>query len=83
MGFALPRSAEHPIPKAQEVTISEAYLLLSQEVPSDEIAIARGYLDLMADGLRVIPTPETEYRGLARTRGADLTRSYALTTVLR
>ena len=78
MGFALPRSAEHPIPKAQEVTISEAYLLLSQEVPSDEIAIARGYLDLMADGLRVIPTPETEYRdwpGRAAQTLRDLTHS--------
>ena len=78
MGFALPHSQEHPIPGAQEVTISEVYLLLSEKVPSNEIGIARTYLELMADGLRVIPTPQTEYRdwpGRAAQTLRDLTHS--------
>ncbi|MEA2579463.1 MAG: hypothetical protein QOE83_355 [Actinomycetota bacterium] len=62
MGLELPRSAEHPLPRAQEVTISDAYLFLDRTLPADEISLARQYLDLVSDALRVLPAPETEYR---------------------
>jgi hypothetical protein len=66
LGFMLPTSRTHAIQAAQNTVISDAYLLLSPEVPDDKLQAARLFLDLYAELYLALPKPPSEFRDWAR-----------------
>ncbi|MDB4921525.1 hypothetical protein [Mucilaginibacter sp.] len=61
LGFALPPTKEKPLAAGKKVTLSDALVVLSREVPDDERGVIKQYLDLMADAYVELPKPETQY----------------------
>ncbi|WP_256005472.1 hypothetical protein [Pedobacter deserti] len=61
LGFSLPGTMEEALPAGQMVTVSDAYVLLTEEVPATNIEICRSYLDNLAAIYTLIPKPDTEY----------------------
>jgi hypothetical protein len=59
LGFALPPTKERPLPANKKVIISDAFIAFSEEVPGDEFAVAKQYLDLLAAIYLHLPKPET------------------------
>jgi hypothetical protein len=60
LGFALP-AKDAKLPKSREIILSDAYLRFAPEVPQAEDAIARLYLDLLADTYLAIDRPPVDY----------------------
>ncbi|MFC6095388.1 hypothetical protein ACFPVY_01915 [Flavobacterium qiangtangense] len=62
IGLKLPEtSSGKPLKKDKEYVISDAYVCLSDAVPSDNYEISRLYLDSLAAVYRLLPIPETKY----------------------
>ncbi|RFZ92921.1 hypothetical protein D0C36_16160 [Mucilaginibacter conchicola] len=63
IGFALPPTQKNkPLEAGQQYIVSDAFIALSDEVPADEAAMARQYLDLLAAIYLRLPLPPTSYK---------------------
>ena len=62
IGFSLPVTKEKALPAGIEVTVSDAYVLLSPDIPEDDVSVAKHYLNHLAAIYSVIPKPDTTYR---------------------
>lgn len=61
LGFSLPPSNK-PLKAGKEVVIADAFVAFSEGVPTEEAAIMRLYLDLLADIYVLLPKPLTNYK---------------------
>jgi len=61
IGFSLPVSKEKAIAAATDYVVSDAYVLFSPEVPSDDIAVSKQYLNHLAAIYNIIPKSDTKY----------------------
>jgi hypothetical protein len=61
IGFALPDAEERTLPKARELTLSDAYIVVSQDAPDTNASIAGHYLDLLAQIYVNLPLPAAEF----------------------
>jgi hypothetical protein len=73
IGFALPVTKEDPLPAGEVFSISDAYVLLSEQVPKSKEAVAKQFLNHLADLYLKIPRPDTSYHHWPDTaeRGLD------------
>jgi hypothetical protein len=63
IGFALPPTIKNKALEADKTyTLSDAIVALSEEVPADEPAMVRQYLDMLAAVYLQLPKPETTYK---------------------
>lgn len=62
MGFALPPAIEKPLIAGHEISISDALVAFDTQVPADEAAMMRQYLNLLARIYLLLPRPETAYQ---------------------
>jgi len=63
IGFALPPTVKQkPLHPNKSYIISDAYVILSEEVPADEPALIRQYLDMLAGIYLALPKPQTTYQ---------------------
>ena len=63
IGFALPPTLKNkPLQAGKTYTLNDAFIALSEEVPLNEPAMARQYLDLLADIYLRLPLPATTYK---------------------
>jgi len=60
-GFSLPAAMEKPVPADKEFCVSDAFVLLSEEVPAKETDVAINYLDYLAAVYLHLPKPATKY----------------------
>jgi hypothetical protein len=62
IGFALPPTLKNkPLEAGTSYTLSDAFIVLSEEVPADEAAMVRQYLNLLAEVYLALPKPVTNY----------------------
>jgi hypothetical protein len=63
IGFALPPTLKNkPLEAGQTYVLSDAFVAFSEEVPEDEPAMVRQYLDLLAGVYLQLPKPDTHYQ---------------------
>jgi hypothetical protein len=63
IGFSLPPTLKNkPLEPGKSYILSDAYIALSEEVPNDEPAMVRQYLDLLAVVYLALPKPDTNYK---------------------
>ncbi|HJP61979.1 MAG TPA: hypothetical protein VJ844_00970, partial [Mucilaginibacter sp.] len=63
IGFALPPTLKNKALEAGNTyTLSDAFITFSDEVPADEAAMVRQYLDMLANIYMELPKPETQYK---------------------
>jgi hypothetical protein len=63
VGFALPPTLKNkPLKSGNTYTLSDAFIALSEEIPADEPAMVRQYLDLLAAAYLVLPKPDSTYK---------------------
>ncbi|SDH14075.1 hypothetical protein [Mucilaginibacter gossypii] len=63
IGFALPPTTKQkPLQQGKSYVISDAYVMLSAEIPPDEPAMIRQYLDMLAGIYLALPKPDTHYQ---------------------
>lgn len=62
MGFSLPPTRDKFLTAGKEVIISDAFVIFDEEVPADEAAVTRQFLNLLAAVYLHLPLPETVYR---------------------
>ncbi len=62
MGFALPPCTDKSLQADREVCINDAFVAFDAQVPADEAAMMRQYLDLLARVYLLLPKPETAYQ---------------------
>ncbi len=62
IGFALPPSIKKPLPAGEELVINDAYVALSEEIPADELKMARQFMDLLGAIYPQLPLPATKYQ---------------------
>ena len=60
IGFALP-TATSPLPAGNDITLSDAFLYLSEVIPQSEFEAADQFLDAMSSIYLHLPKPETQY----------------------
>ena len=60
VGFALPTTQE-PLPAGKEITLSDAFLFVSDTVPQSEFEAADQLLEGIASIYHQLPKPETQY----------------------
>ncbi len=79
IGFALPPTLKNkPLEAGKSYVLSDAFIAVSEEVPEDEAAMVRQYLDLMAAVYLELPKPPTTYKdwpGTLQKGLTDLTES--------
>lgn len=61
LGLALPKTTEKPLPQGKEIVISDAFVSLNSEKTKDDLALARLFLDMLAEIYLKLPRPDTEY----------------------
>ncbi|WP_294820945.1 hypothetical protein [uncultured Flavobacterium sp.] len=62
IGMKLPITAvDKPLNPGEDYTISDAFVLLSDEIPEDNYQMSQQYLNHLADVYIHLPKPETEY----------------------
>lgn len=61
MGFRLPAAIRKPLPARKEVVVSDAFVLLTTDIPKDASAACIGYMDHLASVYLLLPRPETTY----------------------
>src|ERR1044071_128920 len=61
LGFALPATETKTLEADKEIVISDAYLIFSPSVPKDDLAMAKQFLDFLAQVYLALPRAETEY----------------------
>src|SRR4051794_11672542 len=66
LGFTLPTSTEHAVPAGEDTVIGDAYILPSEESPTDKLEAARLFLDMYADIYLALPKPQATFRDWAR-----------------
>jgi hypothetical protein len=63
IGFGLPATIKNkPLLAGCKYTLSDAFIAFSEEVPGDEPAMVKQYLDLLAEIYLALPRPATSYR---------------------
>jgi hypothetical protein len=63
IGFALPPTLKNkPLEAGKTYVLSDAFVALSEEVPADEPAMVKQYLQLLAAIYLQLPKPETHYQ---------------------
>lgn len=63
IGFALPPTLKNkPLEPDKSYTLSDAFIMMSDESPDDEAGMVRQYVDMLADIYLQIPKPETTYK---------------------
>jgi hypothetical protein len=63
LGFALPPTLKNkPLEAGRNYVLSDAYIAFSGEVPVDEPAMVKQYLDLLAAVYLQLPKPDTTYK---------------------
>jgi hypothetical protein len=63
IGFALPRTLKNkPLAADKSYVLSDAFIAFSEEVPADEAAMVRQYLDLLSAVYLALPKPATHYQ---------------------
>jgi len=63
IGFALPPTLKQkPLKEGKPYVLSDAFVAFSDEVPQDEAAMARQYLDMLANVYLALPKPQTTYK---------------------
>jgi len=63
IGFALPPTLKNkPLEAGISYALSDAFIAFSEDVPADESAIVRQYLDLLAAIYLRLPKPDTTYK---------------------
>lgn len=63
IGFALPPTPkDKPLEAGISYVISDAFIILSEEVAQDEPAMVRQYLDMLSEIYLQIPKPDTTYK---------------------
>lgn len=63
IGFALPPTLKNkPLDAGSSYILSDAYIAFSDQVPVDEPAMVRQYLDLLAAVYLALPKPQTHYQ---------------------
>jgi hypothetical protein len=79
IGFALPPTLKNiPLEAGKSHVLSDAFIAFSEEVPADEPAMVRQYLDLLAAVYLQLPKPPTHYQHWPEILGkglSDLTDS--------
>src|ERR1700761_8600639 len=74
IGFALPPTLKNkPLAAGKSYVMSDAFIALSEDVPADEPAMVRQYLDLLAAVYLKLPKPATHYRDWPVTLQKGLT----------
>jgi hypothetical protein len=74
IGFALPPTIKNkPLEAGKGYVLSDAFIALSEEVPADEPAMVRQYLDLTAAVYLELPKPVTNYKNWPATLQKGLT----------
>lgn len=61
LGFALPGTEEEPLPAGKSLVVTDAYVLLSEEVPQNSTEITTQFLNYLAAIYLLIPRPEPVY----------------------
>ncbi|MFP5438980.1 MAG: hypothetical protein ACLGH8_14450 [Bacteroidia bacterium] len=62
IGMKLPLTAvDKPLKRGEDYTISDAFVLLSGEIPEDNYQMSQQYLNHLADIYVHLPKPETQY----------------------
>ncbi|MDQ0639951.1 hypothetical protein QF042_003516 [Pedobacter sp. W3I1] len=61
LGFSLPPAIDSPVPEEKELTISDAFVLLSEVVPNDNFEVTSQFLEYLAAVYLLIPKPEAVY----------------------
>jgi hypothetical protein len=61
LGFTLPPSPDKPILAGNEIVISDAIVVLSEEHPESEAGMTAQFLDLLAKAYLLLPKPATHY----------------------
>lgn len=61
IGFKLPNTEEKPLPADKAYIVSDAYVLLSEEIVDDEIKETHQFLNNLATVYRTLPHPEVIY----------------------
>lgn len=61
IGFQLPVAIEEPLPARKTFTISDAYVLLGDEVKKDPSKLCTDFLENLALVYKHLPHPETQY----------------------
>ena len=61
IGFQLPVTDSNPLPAKENYTISDAYVLLSEENPESDIEITQQFLNHLATIYAHLPKPQTKY----------------------
>ncbi|WP_113637504.1 hypothetical protein [Nubsella zeaxanthinifaciens] len=59
IGFSIPISAEEPLQKNQTYILSDAYVLVDEQVPKDQLSVCKSYLTNLAAIYQQLPKPET------------------------
>ncbi|MGF7040315.1 hypothetical protein [Mucilaginibacter lappiensis] len=63
IGFALPPTLKNkPLVAGKSYVLSDAFIAFSEEVPVDEAAMVRQYLDLLSTVYLALPKPATNYQ---------------------
>ncbi|MDP5200326.1 hypothetical protein [Flavobacterium sp. DG2-3] len=61
IGFRLPSAEDKPLPAGKPYIISDAYVLFSEGIIDDEIAVTHQFLNNLAGVYRLLPHPEIIY----------------------
>ncbi|MGN6396827.1 MAG: hypothetical protein ACTHMI_14750 [Mucilaginibacter sp.] len=66
IGFALPPTLKNkPLQAGKAYVLNDAFIVLSEELPADEQAMVRQYLDMLALIYLELPKPKTAYKNWA------------------
>ncbi|RVU00311.1 hypothetical protein EOD41_12570 [Mucilaginibacter limnophilus] len=61
IGLSLPPAVEKPLQGGKTYIFSDAFVALSEHIPTDQFEISKGFLNLLAEIYLLLPRPETEY----------------------
>jgi len=62
VGMKLPVTNKNkPLKAGEEYIISDAYVLLSDEIPADNYQMSQNFINYMADIYMLVPRPQTQY----------------------
>lgn len=61
IGFQFPINKEKPIPADTEFTISDAFVMLSDDIPEKDCEVAEQFLDCLAKVYTELPKPKAKY----------------------
>ncbi|WP_374951023.1 hypothetical protein [Mucilaginibacter sp.] len=62
LGFSLPPSADKPLKAGKDVILSDAIVVLDNEIPAKEAGITQQYFDMLARVYIQLPKPNTNYQ---------------------